>query len=392
MAPVSSYTTSEGKRYRVRYRKPDHTQTDKRGFRTKRDADLFAASVEISKARGDYIDASAARATVGELGEAWLKTRSHLKPSSLRPIEIAWRIYVMPTWRHVSVGDIRHSDVQAWVAEIGEGRSATTVLRAYGVLAGVLDVAVKDRRLPGNPARGVSLPRKRRKSRAYLTHAQVQLLADSAKKQSALVLFLAYTGLRWGEAVALRVGHVDRAKRRINVTENAVNVGGTIIVGTPKTHAARSVPYPEFLDRSIATLCEGKVRDQFLFGDGTTYIKRPDQRRGWFVGAIRHARAIDTTFPTITLHDLRHTAASLAVSAGANVKAIQRMLGHASAAMTLDIYADLFDDDLDSVAQSLNQAKLRSDVGKMWAPELPKQDETPVMYQDISDVSASGHL
>jgi integrase len=53
-------------------------------------------------------------------------------------------------------------------------------------------------------------------------------------------------------------------------------------------------------------------------------------------------------------HDLRHTAASLAVSAGANVKAVQRMLGHASAAMTLDVYADLFDDDLDAVAVALN--------------------------------------
>jgi integrase len=66
----------------------------------------------------------------------------------------------------------------------------------------------------------------------------------------------------------------------------------------------------------------------------------------------------DPTFPAITAHDLRHTAASLAVSSGANVKAVQRMLGHASAAMTLDVYADLFDSDLEAVAQS---------VGKMWA-------------------------
>ncbi len=56
-----------------------------------------------------------------------------------------------------------------------------------------------------------------------------------------------------------------------------------------------------------------------------------------------------------TIHDLRHTAASLAVSAGANVKAVQRMLGHASAAMTLDVYADLFDDDLDEVAAALDR-------------------------------------
>jgi hypothetical protein len=66
--------------------------------------------------------------------------------------------------------------------------------------------------------------------------------------------------------------------------------------------------------------------------------------------------AQDPPFPTITPHDLRHTAASLAVSAGANVKAVQRMLGHAKAPMTLDVYADLFDSDLDDVAVNMDTA------------------------------------
>jgi hypothetical protein len=69
----------------------------------------------------------------------------------------------------------------------------------------------------------------------------------------------------------------------------------------------------------------------------------------------------------VTPHDLRHTAASLAVSAGAHVKSLQRMLGHASAAMTLDVYADLFDDDLDAVAAALNDRAVSSSVGEMWA-------------------------
>ncbi len=71
-----------------------------------------------------------------------------------------------------------------------------------------------------------------------------------------------------------------------------------------------------------------------------------------------------------TPHDLRHTATSLAVSAGANVKAVQKMLGHASAAMTLDIYADLFDDDLEAVATALHDARSRQNVGTGWARDL----------------------
>jgi len=62
----------------------------------------------------------------------------------------------------------------------------------------------------------------------------------------------------------------------------------------------------------------------------------------------------------VTPHDLRHTAASLAVQAGANVKAVQRMLGHASAAMTLDVYTGLFGDDLDAVADRLDEAAARA--------------------------------
>lgn len=78
-------------------------------------------------------------------------------------------------------------------------------------------------------------------------------------------------------------------------------------------------------------------------------------------------------FRALTLHDLRHTAASLAISSGANVKAVQTMLGHRSAAMTLDVYADLFPDDLDSVAgalDALGSMTTQEIVGNMWAGGL----------------------
>ena len=75
-----------------------------------------------------------------------------------------------------------------------------------------------------------------------------------------------------------------------------------------------------------------------------------------FRPAVARCHDTDDTFPTITPHDLRHTAASLAVSVRANVKAVQRMLGNAKASMTLDTYADLFDEDLDEIADRLNDA------------------------------------
>ena len=76
--------------------------------------------------------------------------------------------------------------------------------------------------------------------------------------------------------------------------------------------------------------------------------------------------------PGLTPHELRHTAASLAVSAGANVKAVQRLLGHASASMTLDVYSGLFDDDLEAVADLLDvgAARARADQVRTDGSEI----------------------
>ncbi len=371
MGTIEPYETAAGRRYRVRYRTPNHRQTTKRGFRTKRDADLYLASVEVSKAKGEYIEAAAARERIGVLGDLWLASQTHLKPSSLRPVEVAWRVHVEPTWGRVSVGDVRHSEVQSWVSKLSVSKGATTVLRAYGVLAGILDVAVKDRRLSSNPARGVNLPRKVKKKHTYLDAEEVSRLAEASGSRALMVLILSYSGIRWGEAAGLRVGDLDFERRRINVVENAVEVGGRVEVGTPKSHKQRSVPFPESLSSPLREACAGKDRHALLFpGVDGDYMRRTrvsSGSRSWFKTALATA-----DLQPMTIHDLRHTAASLAVSAGANVKAVQRMLGHASAAMTLDVYSDLFDDDLDDVATRLDQVLLRTNVVKMWSEALER--------------------
>jgi integrase len=176
-----------------------------------------------------------------------------------------------------------------------------------------------------------------------------------------------------GTGGGLQVKHLDMLRRRILVERNTVEVGGVFEVGTPKDHKRRSVPFPRFLSELLAKLCESKGPDDLVFpGHDGQYLRQPRVRGGadaetrardsWFAAALQDAGA-----PRVTPHELRHTAASFAVSAGANVKAVQRMLGDSSAAMTLDIYADLFDDDLNAVADRLDEAVSAQIVGKMWA-------------------------
>lgn len=385
MATISKYETSSGSTlYRVRYRTPDRHQTDKRGFKTKRDAEAFAATVEVEKLTGSYVAPALGKVTIGELGPAWLaRQRAIIKPSAFHSVESAWRVHVEPRWAAMVIADINFSDVQGWVAELAGRRKGTVVRTAYDVLARILDDAVKDRRLARNTARGAKLPARSKRKNVYLTAEQLQTLAVEAGRYRSLVLLLGTAGLRWGEAAALRVGDIDFLKRKVVLHENAVMVGADVHLGTLKSGKERTVVLPGFVVDELAKTCKGKQHGDLIWpARNGGHLGPPSSHDSWLSGAVERCQAAATAarakeskrdkepttpvFPRVTAHALRHTAASLAISAGANVKVIQRMLGHSSAAMTLDVYADLFDDDLTGVADKLDET-----VGKMWAKRSP---------------------
>jgi integrase len=194
-----------------------------------------------------------------------------------------------------------------------------------------------------------------------LSADDVARLADESGRHRALVLVLAYTGIRWGEAIELRVRDVEFLRRRLSVSENAVQIGTRHAVGPTKGRKARSVPVPASVLDELSVQCAGKASDDLVFGNRNGgYLPRSKSSNGWFTRAVKAANV-----QRITPHDLRHTCASLAVSAGVNVLALQRMLGHTSAKMTLDTYADLFDDDLDAVSASLHARYSHQSVLKM---------------------------
>jgi integrase len=127
------------------------------------------------------------------------------------------------------------------------------------VLSGILADAVKAKRLSANPARGVeNLPRKMGKRRVYLSAEDVYRLADESGQHRALVLVLAYCGLRWGEAIALRMRDVAFLRRRLSVSENAVQLSVNHAVGPTKGRKARSVPVPAFVLDELSVPVSGQ--------------------------------------------------------------------------------------------------------------------------------------
>ena len=371
-------------KWRARYRDANHRE-HARHFPRRRDAERWLASQEVAIARGEWVDPTLSKITVGEWSPQWLARQVQLKPTTMVRYEVALRRQILPRWESVPLAKITHSDVSSWVHSLtAEGLAPATVRYAHRVLSLALTAAVRDGRLVRNVAEGVPLPRVVAKPKRFLTHDQVQALAEACTPYGTVIKVLAYAGLRWGELVALTTRQVDLKRRRIEVVEAITEVHGRVVVGTTKTHQRRQC-------RSRASL-------------PTSWLLLATKEPGIWCSQPRGRRAANTNFrprffdpaaekaglPGLTPHELRHTAASLAVAAGANVKAVQQMLGHASAAMTLDVYAGLFADDLDAVADQLDRAFTKLNADQVRTAGGSSQSNQGVLPFENSPKQAAG--
>jgi len=357
-------------KWRARYRDPSGKELA-RHFERRMDAERFITSIEHAKIVGSYVDPGGGKLKVGEWADRWMEGRVHLKPKTMASYESLLKTQVLPRWAPLPLAAVRHAEVVAWVAAMsGAGLSASRTRQAYHLFKSMLDDAVADNRLARNPAVNVDLPRLRTVEPRYLTHEQLAVLAEACGEYETLVSMLGYTGLRWSEAVGLRVRRVDLLRRRVDVTEAGVEVNGRMIFGTPKAHQARSVPVPRFLTDDLASHLAGKAPGDLVFTSPSGGVLRSGNwRRRVFDPAVAR-----TGLDGVTPHSLRHSAASLAIAAGASVKAVQAMLGHASATLTLDRYGHLFPDELDAVAERLTNARadsVRTNRGLGQVRQLP---------------------
>ena len=273
----------------------------------------------------------------------------------------------------MALADLSRLQAQQWAAKLSATQSPGSVRKIVNVLSAGLQLVVDDGRIPSNPALRLKLPKQIKNRKKFLSHEQVVALAEAVDAKPAgegfglLVLVLAYTGLRWGELAGLRVRDLDFDRGRLEVHSTMIEVNGYIQESTTKDYEERSIPVPAFILEQLAIHVEGtgEADHVFVSSKSGAVLRNRTFRRGWFNDA-----AEQIGIPGLTPHELRHTCASLAVSAGANVKALQRMLGHSSAKETLDTYSDLFDEDLDSVAVALDASAAPLSVGKVWAKRL----------------------
>lgn len=340
-------------RWDVRYRIPgDHRELMK-SFSTEREAKSHRASVEHEIDRGTHVDPRRQEVTVADWCEEWLKGKTNLAPKTRDRYEGILAKHIRPKWGRVRLRNVKHSEVQAWLA--GLQLAPETIRKVHRVFSQAMAFGVKDGRLGTNPAAGVSLPRVTRSEKLFLTHDQIDQLAQRCGDEYRLmVLFLAYTGIRWGEMAALRAKRLDFTRNRVTIRESVTPIKGQMTFGPTKGHESRDVPIPRHLIAELSTHVENLAPDDLVF----VGQRGAPMRSQTFQRAALTRAATDMKIAGFTPHMLRHTAASLAIASGADVKVVQTMLGHKSATLTLDLYGHLFGDRLDVVADAMEAARI----------------------------------
>jgi integrase len=342
-------------KYRARWRERPGGPQKTRSFDRKADASRFLATVEADLARGTYIDPGAGTVTLAEYAGGWQAVQVH-RPLTELNVDVILRLHVLPGLGHLRLVDIRPSHLLAWKKDRGSVLASSSLLVAWRILGQVLRSAVADRLIAVSPAAGLKGPTVPKTKAVPLTVTEVAAVAEAAgDRYRALVVAAAGTGLREGELLGLTVDNVDFLRREIHVRQQLVLVPGhEPVLALPKTEASvRTVPLPAVVaDALSAHLARyGPGPDNLIFtndhGQPVRRNRLSDLWRSW----ARSARLSEQA----RFHDLRHSYASLLIAEGASVVLVQELLGHASAATTLDIYSHLFPDAADQARTAIER-------------------------------------
>jgi site-specific recombinase XerD len=269
---------------------------------TRAAAKAWAVQLEDDLANGVERNAVGEPVTVGEWLDRWMAARV-AEPTTLATNRGRLSKHVRPVWESCDLRDVRTLAVQGWVRQLErDGVGPATIHSSFVLLSAALGAAVVEGLLPANPCDRVKLPTVPRGREVFYSREQVDQLADVVDdRHRAVVLFLAYTGLRWGELVGLHMTNLHMLARRVDVPRRE-NCSGLVFTGPPTWRAP---------------------------------LSRHAFRQDVWVPALTAAKV-----PPGRVHDLRHTFASWLVQDGVPLAVVQRLLGHASI-RTTERYAHL---------------------------------------------------
>jgi integrase len=358
-------------RYRREGGLPDDTKWIEKTFRTRAEAEDWLTAQQASIMQGDWIDPRKAERPFSEVVEAWREGwTNRLSPTTASRYRGVLDLYLIPTFGASPIGRITHEVVQRYVNRLtSEGMTPGTVRNVYSVMRNVMNRGVRLGMVKVNPCTNIDLPRSPREEMLILTPEQVRLVAEQIDEHYRVMVYTAaYTGIRAGELLALRRADVDLLRGVLHVRRALKDVDGVLTFGPTKTHADRTIVLPAFLREMLRTHLTqplgGTEADALAFPSKTGKPLRHNlfYRRHFKPTVTGYEKADGTKVPGalpadkhgVRWHDLRHTAASLAIHAGGHPLMVSKMLGHASVEITLNRYSHLLPNVAEALAEKLD--------------------------------------
>lgn len=265
----------------------------------------------------------------------WAAIEASVRPGTARAYGVAWRKRVKPTMGHLKLEAITSPMIE--MAMVEWDCSASTKVDSLALISRLLDAARRARIIEYNPVREIKRPTQEFStsptSRA-LTMTQVMTMLDLIPEgvYRRYAAALVFTGMRAGEATAIRVRDVELAQRVLRVSRSfSPGLHGELIEQSPKSHKERQVPIVKALLPYVQQAMTGKQPDDLLFagpGGGRLVAKNFRRAVDW-----ENIRAV-LKRPDLRVHDLRHTFATILFDAGASAPDVQAVLGHSSLQVT----------------------------------------------------------
>ncbi|CAB0925798.1 Tyrosine recombinase XerC [Corynebacterium diphtheriae] len=352
---VRSARWGKGKRWQAVWVENGNEIT--RSFDNKDAAELYAARAEVGQADGTWITKDKLEITLEDMWDVWIASKEGRASSTKTGYEAAWK-HIKPVFGSVPCWKIERAKVAAWIPTVTTKSSKNKEPRIIGsgsqrkigiVIRALLDQAEDLEIIGKNKIRSNDIPRQSKAERRYLTVREIDrlLLAARAMPEVSLMInVLLFTGLRPGEAKGLKVKDFDPLRGRLYIRRDVDDLGRP---DETKTRNHRDVPIGGDLLFDLEDAAENKNPNDWLLTDEIGHVWTSTKwRRRW------HTVCDNAHISKLKTYELRHTAASLAIAAGADVKTVQLMLGHASAAMTLDVYAHLWETGLDYVPGAMS--------------------------------------
>jgi integrase len=317
------------------------------------DATTWVNQSKAQVSLGTWVDPSSHDLLLSDFVETWRSTKTSASGKTLATYRSQLKNHILPHFGGRKLTAVSTSDIRNWVAQLEKtGIGSVTIRQSYRLLHQIFESALVDELIVRNPATGVRLPKGSKKKLGALSVPEVQALADECGKYSLLVKFLALTGMRVNEALAIRIGDLDFAKSQVHVSRTWTSTeSGKRILGATKTREVRNVPLAKDLQVHLEAAAAGKLPEDWLFtglnGDALDYGYF---RRAHFEPAVKRLG-----FGGVTIHTLRHTCASLLIMLQAPVTTVSQILGHSSVKMTLDTYGHYYKDESPAWIEALGE-------------------------------------